>query len=62
VIAKLKGVIARWGLKVAWSKDGSRWTRTEYEAYGSGRACQGQRNPDPSKALVVNSAVARSRR
>jgi len=38
VIAKRKGVIARWGLKEAWSKDASRWTRTGYEAYGIGRA------------------------
>jgi len=38
VIAKRKGVIARWGLKEAWSKDASRWTRTGYEAYGTGRA------------------------
>jgi len=38
VIAKRKGVIARWGLKEAWSKDASRWTRTGYEAYGAGRA------------------------
>ncbi len=38
MIAKRKGVIARWGLKEAWSKDASRWTRTGYEAYGAGRA------------------------
>ena len=35
---KRKGVVARRGLKAAWSKDVSRWTRTEYEAYGAGRA------------------------
>lgn len=38
VIAKRKGVVARRGLKEAWSKGASRWTRTEYEAYGTGRA------------------------
>jgi len=38
VIAKRQGVVARRGLKAAWSKDVSRWTRTEYEAYGAGRA------------------------
>src|ERR1035438_5552185 len=32
VIAKRKGVVARRGLKAAWSKDASRWTRTGYEA------------------------------
>jgi hypothetical protein len=40
VIAKRKGVVARRGLKEAWSKDASRWTRTGYEAYGAGRAGQ----------------------
>jgi hypothetical protein len=40
VIAKRKGVIARWGLKEAWSKYASRWTKTGYEAYGAGRAGQ----------------------
>jgi hypothetical protein len=59
VIAKRKGVVARRGLKEAWSKDASRWTRTGYEAYGAGRAGQWQRSPHPSRALVVNSAVAR---
>jgi len=38
VIAKRKGIIVRWCLKEAWSKDASRWTRTGYEAYGAGRA------------------------
>jgi hypothetical protein len=38
VIAKRKGVVVRRGLKEAWSKDASRWTRTGYEAYGAGRA------------------------
>jgi len=59
VIAKRKGVIVRWGLKEAWSKDASRWTRTGYEAYCAGRAGKGSRSPYPSRALVVNSAVAR---
>ena len=63
VIAKRKGVIARWGLKEAWSKDASRgprrqvfvagvesrWTRTGYEAYGTGRAGNRSRSPQPSK-------------
>ena len=38
MIGKRKGVIVRWGLKEAWSKRTSRWTRTGYEAYGAGRA------------------------
>src|SRR5579863_6000522 len=59
VIAKRQGVVARRGLKAAWSKDASRWTRTGYEAYGAGRAGKGLRSPYPSRALVVNSAVAR---
>jgi len=59
VIAKRKGVVVRRGLKEAWSKDASRWTRTEYEAYGAGRAGKGPRSPYPSRVLVVNSAVAR---
>ncbi|HEY4050128.1 MAG TPA: hypothetical protein VGM27_24970, partial [Acidobacteriaceae bacterium] len=31
VIATRKGVIARCGLKEAWSKDASRWIRTGYQ-------------------------------
>ncbi len=38
MIAKRKGVVARRGLKEAWSKGVSRCTRTGSEAYGSGRA------------------------
>jgi hypothetical protein len=34
---KRKGVVARRGLKEAWSKHASRWTRTGFEAYGAGR-------------------------
>jgi hypothetical protein len=34
VIAKRKGVVARRGLKEAWSKRTSRCTRTRFEAYG----------------------------
>jgi len=37
VIAKRKGVPATEGLKEAWNKRTSRWTRTGYEAYGTGR-------------------------
>ena len=40
MIAKRKGVVARRGLKEAWSKNASRWTRTGYEAYGAGLAGQ----------------------
>ena len=40
MIATRKGVVARRGLKEAWSKDASRWTRTGHEAYGAGRAGQ----------------------
>src|ERR1039458_1615829 len=59
VIAKRQGIVVRRGLKAAGSKDASRWTRTGYEAYGAGRAGKGSRSPYPSRALVVNSAVAR---
>ncbi len=38
MIAKRKGVAARRGLKEAWSKGASRWTRTGFEADGAGRA------------------------
>jgi hypothetical protein len=62
VIAKRKGVVARRGLKEAWSKRTSRCTRTGFEAYGAGRAGKGPRSPYPSRALVVNSAVACGRR
>ena len=37
MIAKCKGVVARRGLKEAWSKRTSRSTRTGCEAYGAGR-------------------------
>jgi hypothetical protein len=59
---KRKGVAARRGLKEAWNKHASRWTRTGFEAYGAGRASKGSRSPHPSKALVVNPAVVRGRR
>jgi len=62
VIAKRKGVVARRGLKAAWSKCTSRCTRTGSEAYGAGRAGNWSRSPYPSKALVVNPAVACGRR
>ncbi len=38
MIAKRKGVVARRGLKEAWSKRTSRCIRTGSEAYGAGRA------------------------
>lgn len=62
MIAKRKGVIVRWGLKEAWSKRTSRCTGTGLEAYGAGRVGKWQRSPYPSRALVVNSAVACGRR
>ncbi len=37
MIAKRKGVNARWGVEEAWSKDTGRGTRTGSEAYGGGR-------------------------
>jgi len=37
-LAKRKGVVARRGLKEAWSKAATRWTKTGYEAYPAGRA------------------------
>ena len=36
VIAKRKGRVARRGLKEAWSKRASRWTRIGFEAGGAG--------------------------
>jgi len=59
VIAKRKGFVARRGLKEAWSKGGSRCTRTRYEAYDAGRAGTRQRSPYPSRALVVDLAAMR---
>ena len=37
MIAKRKGVPVTEGLKEAWSKRTSRWTRTGSEAYDAGR-------------------------
>ena len=62
MIAKRKGVVARRGLKEAWSKRTGRWTRTGSEAYGAGRVGSEQRSPYPSRASVVNPAVAYGRR
>ena len=59
MIAKRNGVAARRGLKEAWSKDASRWTRTGYKAYSAGRVGPWQRSPHPSRVQVVNSVVAR---
>ena len=59
VVAKRKGVVARRGVKEAWSKGASRRTRTGYEAYGSGRVGQRRRSPNPSKVPDVNPAVVR---
>jgi hypothetical protein len=42
---KRKGRVARRGLKEAWSKHASRWTRTGFEAYG---AASGQRIAKPT--------------
>jgi len=53
---------ARRGLKEAWSKSASPWTRTGYEAYSDGRAGQWPRSPYPSSSLVVDPAVVRGRR
>jgi hypothetical protein len=49
-LAKRKGVVARRGLKEAWSKGVRRWTRTGYEATTRGRVGNEQRSPYPSKA------------
>jgi hypothetical protein len=38
VKVKRKGVAVRRGLKEAWSKSASRWTRTGFEADSAGRA------------------------
>ena len=37
-LAERKGVVARRGLKEAWSKTAARWTRIRYETYPVGRA------------------------
>ena len=62
MIAKRKGVVARRGLKEAWSKRTSRCIRTRFEAYGAGRVGSYPRSPYPSRALVVDLAVACGRR
>jgi hypothetical protein len=54
-LAKRKGVIARWGLKEAWSKGVRRWTRTGYEASTCGRVGNEQQSPYPSKASAGKS-------
>jgi hypothetical protein len=50
VLAKRKGVVARRGLKEAWSKTATRRTATGYEAARVGRADDLPRSPYPSKA------------
>jgi hypothetical protein len=62
VIAKRKGVLATEGLKEAWNKRTSRWTRTGYKASGAGRAGFWPQNPYPSRAPAVDSAVVYGRR
>ena len=55
MIAKRKGVVARRGLKEAWSKRTSRCTRTRFEAYGcrtSGLA--------PMKSISIKGTGCRS--
>lgn len=54
-LAKRKGVIARWGLKEAWSKSVRRWTRTGYEASICGRVGNEQQSPYPSKTSTGKS-------
>ena len=61
MIAKRKGVAVRRGLKEAWSKGASRWTRTGLEAYDAGRAGKGRRSPLHQRASYVNSAVVHRR-
>jgi hypothetical protein len=61
VIAKRKGVVARRGLKEAWSKGARRWTRIGYKAYSAGRAGSVQRSPQPSRALAVDSGGCASK-
>ncbi len=58
---KRKGVVARRGLKEAWSENASRWTRTGCEAVLVGRVGTYQRSPDPSRTIAVNPAVVRGR-
>jgi hypothetical protein len=56
---KRKGVVARRGLKEAWSKGVCRWTRIGYEASTRGRVGNEQRSPYPSRRVLVNPAVVR---
>ena len=55
---KRKGVVARRGLKEAWSKRTSRCTNTGSEACSVGRGANDREAHIPSRTLVVNSAVA----
>lgn len=62
MLAKRKGVTARWGLKEAWSKPVARRTETGYEAAQAGRATIVSRSPHPSRVWVVYPAGVRGRR
>lgn len=59
MLAKGKGVVARRGLKEAWSKAATRRTGTGYEAVMVGRVSIRSRSPYPSRAMAVNSASVR---
>ncbi len=62
MLAKGKGVAARRGLKEAWSKAATRWTRTGYEAVTLGRVGTRRRSPYPPSGVAVNPAGVRRRR
>ena len=62
MLAKGKGVAARRGLKEAWSKAATRWTRTGYEAVTPGRVGEERRSPHPPRGVGVNPAGAWGRR
>ena len=62
MLAKRKGVVARRGLKEAWSKPAARRTASGYEAVQIGRATMISRSPYPSTVWGVDPTGVQGRR
>ena len=59
MVAKGKGVAVRRGLKEAWSKAATRWTRTGYEAVTARTSRREATKSISTKGLAVNPAGVR---
>ena len=59
MLAKRKGVTARWGLKEAWMQNRDLTNRNRIQAVLVGRAVNDPRSPYPSRALNVDPAGVR---